>query len=251
MKAIQFFTLTLFLSVISVGFCQDITVHDRLLVISPTKDDATLTAIETYLNKANIDYEVFIASQEKLTWEMLRDNNGIGLFNGILLLEGKLVFWNGITWEIAFQQEDWDLLWSYEEQFNVRQLALYTYPGKAIESYGIREVSPIDTQITPYNLKFTREGKGIFQPDTNDIMISGVYGYLSSIDSGSNIGAIPLLIDAQGNTMAVLSIYKGRERLAFTMGHSETANHTRVLLDGAIAWLRQSGHFSTVLSPLN
>lgn len=214
-----------------------LSTKDHLLIISPRFDDPGLISAESYLNERGKSYQSLIASEETLSEDKLIDENGKGLYEGIILTEGALSFNDNGNWVSAFSQEEWELLWQYEELFGVRQVALYTYPATEPENYGLKLQNPLDANKASYQLKFTEEGQEVLNVLSEDLTLNNAYAYQTRLEPSPEIETTPLLVDSQGNVFAVLSVQNGRERLAFTMAQSEFAGHTKQLLPTIFDWI--------------
>ena len=210
----------------------------QLLVVSATDDDPSLAALEALLKQLGTPFEVLIAKDEPLTAETLVAADGTGRFQGVLLATNSLAFNNNGIWMSAFDADEWNLLWQYERDYGVRQVALYAYPGTFPEDYGLRFKRAESVQGTPYNLALTGAGQSLFsylQPDAT-VALRHTYAYLSEVDPASR--AVPLLEDAAGNVVAALSTSDdGRERVVLTTSHNPYLLHTHLLGYGLINWV--------------
>jgi len=216
---------------------ESLSTKDHLLVVSARFDDPGLISTENYLNEQGKSYKTLIASQEELTEAKLIDENGKGLYEGIILTEGALSFERDGEWLSAFESEEWELLWNYEALFGVRQVTLYTFPASEPENYGLSLNNVINASEANYHLNFTEEGQAILNVLSNDLTLNNAYAYQAKIETVEGIETTPLLVDLEGNVFAVLSVQDGRERLAFTMAQSEFSGHTEQLLPTMFNWL--------------
>jgi hypothetical protein len=213
---------------------------DHLLIISARFDDPGLIATEAYLNEIGKSYKTLIATNETLTDDKLIDSSGKGLYEGVILTEGALSYNDKGSWKSAFDSEEWLRLWSYERRFSVRQVSLYTFPSNDPEDYGLRLVKPLNTAQTPLEAKFTPEGQTTLNNFNQTLNIKNAYTYLAKLEPSAGIKVSPLLIDSSGYILAVSSEQEGRERLAFTMAHSDFSEHTKQLLPGMVRWVSQT-----------
>ncbi|MCA9836274.1 MAG: hypothetical protein KC422_05145 [Trueperaceae bacterium] len=211
----------------------------HILIIAALQDDPALIAMEEVLNAQNKSYKVLLATQDKLTDEVLFDANGKGLYSAVILTEGNLAFYDGSGWRSAFDQQEWEKLWAYEKTYGARQVSLYTYPGAEPEDYGLRMVQPVDTSVRAVSVSVTDKGKEIFG-QLAPFVVSGAYGYLSKLEPVIGVESTPLIADETDNIMAVYSSFEGRERIALTMSQNRNAEHSRLLFPGLISWLAAS-----------
>ena len=190
----------------------------RSLVIGATADDPAVAAWVALLDQAGIPHDVLIATDQPLTTDVLVEADGTGKYQAILLATNNLSYdVGGGTFDSAFTSAEWNLLWQYERDFAVRQVALYTFPGDLPESYGIEEAVPGTGGPAPdgYTVRTTATGQQIFSylADSAEIPVRNAWVYRSRLTAGST--AVPLLVDDQDNVLAVASTSPdGRERLA-------------------------------------
>ena len=210
----------------------------QLLIVSATEDDPNLAALEALLEQLGTPYEVLIAKDEALTQETLVAADGTGRFQGVILATNSLAVNDGGEWISAFDTDEWNLLWGYERDYGVRQVALYAYPSAYPEDYGLRFKGTENVQGTDYDLSLTGAGQTLFdylQPDAT-VSLRYAYTYLAEVDPSSD--ASPLLKDLSGNVVAALSTSDdGRERVVLTTSHNPYLLHTQLLGYGLIKWV--------------
>ncbi len=212
----------------------------RLLVISATTQDPALAGAKTLLDQLGVPYEVLIATTSELTSQQLIAPDGGGRYQGVLLTTGNLAYLDGAAWKSAFTDEEWNLLWQYERDYRVRQVALYVVPGAYPENYGLIAAGTADTSLTPLPLTLSQSGQALFsylQPQAQ-IPVRNAWTYLARIAPLN--GAEPLLNDAAGNVLAAMSTSgDGRERIALTFDQSPYLLHTQLLGYGLVRWVTQ------------
>ena len=227
----------------------------RLLIVSPTDTDNTLDALIALCKNIGIPYDVLIATQESLTQNTLVAADGTGLYQGIILTDDALSYSTdgGQTFVSAFTSAEWNLLWNYEKDFAVRQVAMFSFPDTFPESVGLSFVSGKDTtnpnprtppsqQSTSHLLKLnmTSTGQQIFSSlkSSAQIPVEYAYVYLSQLDNNPNETVTPLLEDNSGNIVGALSTNTdGRERITLTMGHNPFLLHTNLLGYDLVNWV--------------
>ncbi len=224
----------------------------RMLVISTKTTDSGLQAIEALLEQIGVPYEVLISTQETLTEAKLltKESNGSvrGRFQGVILTEAALAYDKNeglslpASYESSLSQTEWSMLWQYERDAGVRQVALAGFPSAFPEDYGMAYVSPVDTTNAPLNINLTNAGKNIFKSLKADITIPVryAYTYLAKANATSTVSSTPIMQDAAGNIVGVLSTSNdGRERIALTMAHNPYLLHTQLFGYDLINWLSQ------------
>lgn len=213
----------------------------RLLVVGASPDDVGVAALEALLDQVGVPYETLIGSQETLTWERLVDADGIGRFQGVLLTSNNLSYFDGMAWQSAFDADEWNTLWSYEREYGVRQVSLYTYPSSWPEDYGIAFAGVHVTMSDALPASLTRDGQRAFDylQRTARVPIRYAYTYLAAIDPASTSFAVtPLFTDPSGNVLGVTSVSAdGRERLALTFSNGRYLVHTELVGYGLLRWV--------------
>ena len=213
----------------------------KILVVSATDGDPGLAAITATLRQIGTPYDVLLAADTALTADTLVAADGTGRYQGVVLANGSLAYEASPgVWESAFDWGEWNLLWQYERDYAVRQIALYTYPSTYPEDYGVRATGATDTMAAPLDAGLTAAGSQIFaylQP-TADIGIRYAYTYLGALDGSGGVTATPLLQDAAGDVLAVSSTSTdGRERIALTFASNPWLMHAQLLGYGLVDWV--------------
>jgi hypothetical protein len=214
-----------------------------LLVIGATADDPALAAWEALLGQFGIPHEVLVAAEEELTVSRLVVGGDTGRFQGVLLATNNLAYdAGGGSFESAFSDAEWQLLFEYQRAFGVRQVSLYTFPGATPEAFGIELAEPGSGAPEGYFAEMTPAGADVFTDLVAgaQIPIRLAWVYRSRLTPDST--AVPLLIDASGNVLAVSSVASdGRERLALTFDQAAYGGvpllHTQLLGPGLLRWV--------------
>lgn len=203
----------------------------KLLIISasgnPTTADSSdpvLDGIRYFAQEIGIPHDVLIATTETLTEDKLVAANGDGKYQGIIVTETGLLFNNNGSFESAFSDAEWNLLWQYEREFDVRHLAMSGFPGTFPEDYGLRNV---DQSGDPLTAKLTTDGAAIFSSLKSGINmpIKNAFTYHARRCSGLDCPTVdtkPILTDAAtGNVLGALTkTADGRQVINLTMNHN-------------------------------
>ncbi len=226
----------------TLAFTPSSRVELRLLVVSANAADSSLSAVTTLLDTMGVPFETLLAEQDTLTEARLVAANGDGRYQGVVLTDGGLGYFDGQNWVSAFSDDEWHLLWDYESAFKVRQLTLTGFPGTNPEDYGLRVTGYQDTTNAPYPVALTSAGRDVFksvQP-LAQVPLRHAYTYLAGLETATGVTATPLLQDAAGNTVAALSPSQdGRERLILTTAQSPYLVHTQLLGYDLVDWVTQ------------
>ena len=118
----------------------------------------------------------------------------------------------------AFTDAEWTALTTYEVEFGVRRVSLYTSPSA---SYGLADDDAgVDPSTSPISASCTAAGKALFVGTNcaNPVVINQGFAYpRRPLDNATT----PLLADASGKVYAATRSYPdGREALALTFGQA-------------------------------
>src|SRR5579883_1983098 len=222
---------------ISLSACASPTLDLKVLVIAADGTEADLPAIEQALNYLGTPYSLYQAlnTPNGLTPDKLA-NGCHGYYQGIILTDGLLSYFNGSSYVSALSQQEWTNLWAYQATMGVRLLSWYTYPTA---DYGYQPVSNvIDTSTTPLTVSLTSAGQAAFSYVTSSVSlpIQNAYTYLASpLTDGSTT---PLLVDSSGHALGLVhKTSDGRESLSLTFDSNPNLIHSIVLSYGLINWL--------------
>src|SRR5262249_15528672 len=107
--------------------CASPTVDLKILVLASDGTEADLPAIQQELDYLGTPYTLYIATQHPngLTPDQL-SNGCHGYYEGVILTNGQLVYYNGTSYVSALSQQEWTNLWSYEASLGIRELSWYT-----------------------------------------------------------------------------------------------------------------------------
>ncbi len=113
----------------STSTCPAPTIDMKVLVISADGTEADLPAIQQALNDVGTPYTTYIASQTPngLTPDKL-SSGCHAYYQGVILTNGDLAYYNGSSWVSALSQQEWTNLWTFESTLGIRELSWYTYP---------------------------------------------------------------------------------------------------------------------------
>jgi hypothetical protein len=212
-------------------------IHLKLLVIAAESSDQNLQAIRAVLDQIGVPYDTLIATAQALTQRQLWQERE-AFYQGIILTTGNLLYWHpqNESWQSAFDEATWQLLWHYQLRFGIRQVVLYAV-GTVPEAYGLQRGVLIATEPHALSLSFTEAGRCLFPYLNHDhgLIVRAAPVYLAQpLDAAT----IPLLQTPDGQTVAILRHEPdGRELVALTIGHSPDLLHTWLLGYGLINWV--------------
>jgi MYXO-CTERM domain-containing protein len=202
------------------------SVDARALVITAAGNNTAFTAIKNTLDYLGTPYDVLNASTGPTLTEAALSSGSHGKYNAIFLDVGDLAG--------GFSDAEWAVLTTYEVEFGIRRVALYTAPN---DSYGLSGGgSGVDPGTAPIAATCTAAGQAVFVGTNcaNPIHINQGYAYPCGATDGSTT---PLLVDAAGNVYAATRKYAdGREALALTFGQAVSYVSYLQLAYGLVSW---------------
>ncbi len=202
------------------------SVDMRALVITARGDNAAFAAIENTLQYLGTPFDVLNASTGPTLTEAAVSSGTHGKYNAIFLDIGDL---GG-----AFSDAEWAVLTTYEIEFGIRRVALYTAPNG---SYGLGGgADGVDPASAPIAATCTAAGKAVFVGTNcaNPIHIIQGHAYPSTAADASTT---PLLVDAAGNVYAATRSYPdGREALVLTFGQASSYVSYLEIAYGLVSW---------------
>jgi MYXO-CTERM domain-containing protein len=204
-------------------------VDARALIITADGTDAAFAAIRGTLQYLGSPFDVLNATTgPALTADALASGTH-GKYDAVFLDLGGLETSAGS----AFTADEWTTLSTYEAQFSVRRVALYTSPSSA---YGLSDNGAIDPTQTPITMTCTAAGTSLFVGTNcaNPILMADGWAYPASATDASTS---PLLVDASGNVFGALRHYPdGREAVALTFAQATYLTPYLQLAYGLVSW---------------
>jgi peptidoglycan/xylan/chitin deacetylase (PgdA/CDA1 family) len=203
----------------------------RVLVISADGREPAFAAALAALDQLGVPADSFVARRDgRLTMDRLVRGT-VARYYAVILATSTLTYPEGGRYISAFTGEEWRTLATFESQYRIRQVTMYTYPAP---EYGFHPPSQAGEAVKLATL--TPAGQRVF-PYLNPhaaIPIRGAWTYLAAPLPGT----VPLLVTPDGAALAALVTYPdGRENLVFTMDQNPDLLHTRLLAAGAVAWV--------------
>jgi hypothetical protein len=205
----------------------------RALVIAVDGTDFGLATWTSMLNRVGAAYDVLHAGTTPLTAETLIGADGVGKYNAILLTNSMLL---NPDFTSALDGNEWNLLWSYERDFKVRQVALYSSHGTFPEDYCTRAKTEGSVGATAVNATLTTAGRTVFDDLKTTIAIPILESYVYRTTLQAGCAATPIL-QIGTDVLGVLSTTPdGRERAALTFTSNENLMQSYLLTYGLFRW---------------
>ena len=205
-------------------------VDARVLVITASGSNSAFAAIQATLQYLGTPFDVLNASTGPALTADALGSGAHGKYNAIFLDVGDL----SVGGASAFTDAEWAVLTTYEVQFGVRRVSLYTSPSA---SYGFVDSDVgVEATTSPISATCTAAGKALLVGTncSNPVVINQGFAYpTAAADSATT----PLLVDASGNVYAATRRYAdGREALALTFGQASTYVSYLELAYGLVSW---------------
>jgi hypothetical protein len=224
-------------SPVTLAACAQPMIDLKVLVIAADGNEADLPAITQALDYLGTPYTVYVAKNTPngLTPDKLASGCH-GYYQGVILTDGELSYYNGSAYISALSQQEWTNLWSYQAAMGVRLLSWYTYPTA---NYGYQAVSGVvDTTTNPLNLTLTSAAQTSFSYMRSGatVPVRNAYTYLASaLTDGTTT---PFLTDGGGHALGLVhTTADGRETLSLTFDSNPNLIHAIVLSYGLVNWL--------------
>jgi hypothetical protein len=201
----------------------------RALVITTDGTDAAFTAITQTLQYLGAPFDVLNATTGPALSAGQLASGTHGSYDAVFLDLGGLEKSGGS----AFTDGEWTTLATYEAQFGVRRVALYTSPSAA---YGLSANGSIDPSWAPITMTCTAAGSALFVGANCDkpIVMTAGWAYPAA---ATDAATTPLLLDASGNVFAALRQYSdGREAVALTFAQASYLTPYLELAYGLVSW---------------
>lgn len=216
----------------------------------PSLEDIGLPVWTSTLEAIGIPYDTFNGLKQDLTSQTLIGLDGIGKYSAIFLTNGGLAYQEDATldrWASSLNSDEWNLLWKYERDYKVRQVALYIYPNfpsTTPEDYCLRYNSFTNTKDSPVKAQVTSDGQLIFnylKPGL-EFTITNAWLYrskppLAVVEPKCAETKVLLRDPSDNSALAVLTTSEdGRERIATTFAHNFAFLPAQLMVYGLVGW---------------
>ena len=206
------------------------SVDARILVITANGNSSAFAAIQSTLQYLGTPFDVLNASTGPALSADALASGTHGRYNAVFLDVGDLA----VGGASAFTDAEWTALTTYEVEFGVRRVSLYTSPSA---SYGFTDNDVgVNPTTSPISATCTAAGQALFVGTNcaNPIVINQGFVYPTAAVDGATT---PLLADASGNVYAATRTYPdGREALALTFGQAPSYVSYLELAYGLVSW---------------
>jgi hypothetical protein len=220
----------------------------RALVVGLDSSDFGVATWKAMLDRVGAAYDVLYASTTPVTADTLVDAAGVGKYNAILLSNSMLLMPDFTS---AFDATEWNLVWAYERDYKVRQVALYSSYGSFPEDYCTRAGTEASVGATGITATLTTAGAGVFDylRTTARVPIVESYVYRTSIAAGC--AATPILQVGTAVLGVTSTSTDGRERATLTFTSNLNLMQSHLLTYGLFRWATRGLYFGEQRHYLN
>ncbi|WP_179803159.1 Agd3-related carbohydrate-binding protein [Micromonospora purpureochromogenes] len=208
----------------------------RALVVAVDESDFGLPTWKSTLDRVGAAYDVLLTRDSALTAETLVRPDGVGRYGAVLLTTSSLLYAENGGYVSGLTADEWNLLWTYERDYAVRQAVLYGSHGTWPEDYCLSGVSEGAVGATPVPTALTAAGAKVFDYLKPSAQVPVVESYVYRTAVRSDCSATPVL-SAGNDTVGVLSpSADGRERLMLTFTSNQYLLQSDLLAYGLFRW---------------
>ena len=216
----------------------------KALVIAVDATDFGLPTWTTMLGRVGAAYDVLHAKTAPLTADVLVGPDGTGRYNAILLTDSMLLYQDDSgNFVSGLNADQWNLLWAYERDYQVRQATLYSSYGTFPEDYCTRAGTEGSVGDEPLTASLTSAGASVFDYLKSTARIPIVQSYVYRTTLAVGCSAQPILT-VGSSVLGVLSTSTdGRQRVALTYTSNQHLMQANVLTYGLFRWASRGLHF--------
>ncbi|WDZ83923.1 hypothetical protein [Micromonospora cathayae] len=223
----------------------------RTLIVATNTSDFGVPTLTTTLDRVGAQYDIVYTATDTITAGTLVRSDGVGKYNAVMLTNSMQMYEHNGNYLSGLTSTEWNTLWAYERNFQVRQAALYTSYGTWPEDYCLTSNGETAIGETPLNVSLTTAGAGVFDylNSSAQIPVTQSYVYRTSIRSGC---AADALMTNGSDVLAVRTTSTdGRERIALTFTSNQYLLHSDLLVYGLFRWTSKGLHLGERKHHLN
>ena len=206
----------------------------RALVIGFDANDFGLPTWKSTLDRVGAGYDVLLAKDQPLTAETLVGADGVGKYNAILLTDAMLL--DTSTFTSALDGNEWNTLWAYERDFQVRQAVLYASYGSWPEDYCLRQGTEGGVGDTPLLATLTAAGQSVFSDLKVGVKVPIVQSWVYRDTLQAGCAATPIIQTGTSILGVTSTTADGRERAALTFSNNQYLLQSNLLAYGLFRW---------------
>lgn len=223
----------------------------RALVLAVDADDFGVATWRATLDRVGAAYDVLHARTQPLDAATLVGPDGVGRYNAILLTNSTLLYAENGGYQSALTADEWNRLWAYERDYDVRQASLYTSYGTWPENYCLTGSSEGGVGDTPLNASLTPTGAGVFDYLKPGAVLPITQSYVYRTRIAAGCAAQPVLTAGDDVLAVRTTSTDGRERLALTFTSNQYLLQAHLLAYGVFRWASHGMHLGEQRHYLN
>ncbi|TDC72669.1 hypothetical protein E1193_27240 [Micromonospora sp. KC606] len=223
----------------------------RALIVATDTTDFGVPTLKATLDRVGAAYDIIYTATQAVTASTLVRPDGVGRYNAILLTNSMQLYASGGAYLSGLTNAEWNTLWAYERNFQVRQVALYTSYGTWPEDYCLTSNGEGAVADTPLPVSLTSAGAAVFDylASTAQIPVTQSYVYRTAIKPGCDAEA---LMTNGSDVLAVRTTSTdGRELMALTFTSNQHLLHSDLLVYGLFRWASRGLHLGEKKNHLN
>ncbi|WBB80492.1 hypothetical protein O7606_03655 [Micromonospora sp. WMMD882] len=223
----------------------------RALIVATNTADFGVATLTTTLDRVGAHYDIVYTATQSITASSLVRPDGVGKYNAILLTNSMQMYEHNGNYLSGLTSTEWNTLWAYERNFQVRQAALYTSYGTWPEDYCLTSNGEGGVGDTPLPVSLTTAGAGVFDYLNSAAQIPVVQSYVYRTSIRSGCAATPLMTNGSDVLAVTTTSTDGRERIALTFTSNQYLLHSDLLVYGLVRWASKGLWFGEQKHHLN
>jgi hypothetical protein len=226
----------------------------RALVIGVDSSDFGIATWTSTLDRVGAAYDVLDARTTPLTSSTLTNADGTGKYNAILLTNNSLLYQDSTgAYVSALSADQWNILWTYERNYAVRQATLYNSYGTFPEDYCLRAGTEGGVGATPQMATLTAAatGTGPFSDLKPGAQIPVVQSYVYDDTLAAGCSATPMLTSGTSILGVLTTSTDGRQRLTTTFTSNQSLLQADLLTYAMFRWASRGLFFGELRHSLN
>lgn len=204
----------------------------KVLLVSATGDEPTFSAWQATLTQEGVPYDAIVRSQSSpITPETLMDGTR-GRYQAVILANGELPYFDGVSWRSALSADEWTALRNYERTFGVRELDAYVYPSA---SFGLNTPTGAGS-FEGVGASLTSAGRSAFPYLIGSVGYDAAWGYWAKPVDTTRFKT--LVAGPDGSSL--VGVYRptdGREQLVATVDTNQFMLQHQLLAEGMLRWV--------------
>jgi hypothetical protein len=223
----------------------------KALIVATNTADFGVPTLTTTLDRVGAPYDIIYTATQTLSASTLVRPDGVGKYNAILLTNSMQMYEHNGNYLSGLTSTEWNTLWAYERNFQVRQAALYTSYGTWPEDYCLTSNGEGGVGEAPLPVSLTSNGAAVFDYLNSAAQIPVTHSYIYRTSIRSGCAADALMTNGSDVLGVRTTSTDGRERIALTFTSNHALLHSDLLVYGLFRWATKGLHFGEQKHHLN